>query len=335
MRYMTGTQAPFDSAAAAAPESGRPRTLTVVVCAYTDRRWDEIRAAVASVRAQTRPVEQLVLVIDHNPGLLERVTAEFPDARCVPNTGPQGLSGARNTGVDLATGDVVAFLDDDAAADPDWAAALMDAYTDADVLGVGGRVSPAWQAPRPSWLPEEFMWVLGCSWAGQPQTRAEIRNPIGANMSFRRSVFTASGGFDPAIGRQGADAAGCEETEFSIRALREAPGGRVLVEPAAHCRHVVTPDRVTRAYFRRRCWAEGRSKAWVSTLVGADSALATERSYVLTTLPTGILAGLGAALRGDRSGLARAAAIIEGVALTATAYAIARARLGLRARRAA
>ena len=172
--------------------------------------------------------------------------------------------------------------------------------------------------------------MVGCSYAGLPTTRAEIRNPIGANMAFRRSVFARSGGFDPTMGRLGKDAAGCEETEFSIRALRLHEGSRIVVEPTAGVRHTVTADRVTRTYFRRRCRAEGRSKALVSRLAGQDSALASERSYVRQTLPRGVRTGLRDVLHGDLAGAARIAMIVEGTALTVAAYAGARLRLAVR-----
>lgn len=304
----------------------RPRTFSVVLCAYTLDRWCDIERAVDSLRQQSRRPDEVLLVSDHNPDLLARATAAFPDVRCVGNTGAQGLSDARNTGIRCATGDVVAFLDDDATAAPDWAERLLEAYADADVIGVGGWVRPAWRAPRPAWLPEEFLWVLGCSYTGLPRSRAAVRNPIGANMSFRRAVFDAAGGFDTGTGRVGQDAAGCEETEFAIRARRVLPGSRVVLEPSARCRHGVSPDRVTRAYFRRRCRAEGRSKAVVSRLAGADSALESERTYVSRTLPRGILRGLGRLLRGDRAGGAQAWTILEGTALTAASYALARVK---------
>jgi GT2 family glycosyltransferase len=305
--------------------------MTVVICAYTTDRWDDICAAVESVRRQARPVDQIVVVSDYNAELLQRAQAAFPDAVCVPNTDAKGLSGARNSGVAAATGDIVAFLDDDAAADPEWAGWLLDAYRDPDVIGVGGWVVPQWRAPRPKWFPEEFLWVVGCSYAGLPQVRTDIRNPIGANMSFRRDVFAEVGGFDPQMGRLGKDTAGCEETEFSIRARSSARDARIVLEPAAVCRHNVSPDRVTRQYFRRRCRGEGRSKAVVSSLAGADAALQSERQYVRETLPRGLARGIADVFRGDLGGAARGWAIVEGTALTAASYA--RRRLGGRFRR--
>ncbi len=324
-RTLPAVTAPAASPAEAATP---PRTLSVVLCAYTLERWDDICAAVDSLRAQTRPVDQVVLVADHNDELLARARATFLDVQVLANAEGQGLSGARNTGVQAATGDVVAFLDDDAAAEPGWAAGLMAPYEDPSVVGTGGRVVPAWRAPRPGWFPEEFLWVVGCSYAGLPEGRAEVRNPIGASMSFRRSVFEGVGGFDATMGRMGKDAAGCEETEFSIRA--RGAGGRVVLEPSSVCRHAVTPDRVTRRYFRRRCRAEGRSKALVSRLAGQGEALSTEATYVTRTLPRGVLRGLAAGLRGDLAGLGRAVAIVEGTTLTVLSYAGMRLRLALR-----
>ena len=327
---LSGESSSAGSAPSADPAGRRETqsapTLTVVLCAYTLDRWDDIRAAVDSLRRQTHRPAEVVLVSDHNDELLERSRAEFPDVAVVANTGPRGLSGARNTGVALATAEVVAFLDDDAAADPHWAERLLDAYSDSRVLGVGGGVAPSWRAPRPAWFPDEFLWVVGCSYEGLPGTRAEVRNPIGANMSFRREVFDVAGGFDANIGRLGKDAAGCEETEFSIRARRLLPEGRILVEPAATCLHNVTSERVSRSYFRRRCRAEGRSKALVSRLTDPGSALASERVYMVRTLPRGIARGLRDLARGDRSGGARAWAIVEGTALTVSGYVVGRLR---------
>lgn len=305
--------------------TGTPR-VTVVICAYSLERWDDLRNAVESLRHQTRAPDQIVVVSDHNSALLEQSTAGLPDVTCLSNTGPRGLSGARNTGVAAAIGQIVAFLDDDATAEPDWVERLLEAYSEDGVIGVGGGVVPFWRAPRPAWFPDEFLWVVGCSYEGQPRTRAEVRNPIGANMSFRRDVLLTVGGFADGMGRVAKNAAGCEETEFSIRARHCKPDARILLEPAARCRHTVTADRVTRRYFRRRCLAEGRSKAVVSRLAGADSALSSERTYVRRTLPRGVARGLRELASGDGSGGARAWAIVEGTTLTTLSYLLGRVR---------
>jgi glycosyltransferase involved in cell wall biosynthesis len=312
-----------------APSQGAAVDVSVVICAYTERRWDALVEAVESIAAQRPGALEAILVIDHNPALLARAHAELPGVTVIANTGPRVLSGARNTGVAVARGALVAFLDDDALAHPGWLAALTEPFEDPAILGTGGIAAPAWESARPAWMPEEFLWVVGCSYRGLPEQPAEIRNPIGANMAFRRDVLLASGGFTDGIGRIGRTPLGCEETELSVRA-RKLTGGRVLHLPASGVSHRVTPERATWRYFRRRCWAEGLSKAMVRASVGADAALASERGYVLRTLPTGIWRGLRASFRGELAGLARAVAIVAGLTITTAGflYGIARDRIG-------
>jgi GT2 family glycosyltransferase len=293
----------------------------VVICAYTEQRWPQLQDAVDSVLRQEAAPDQLVLVIDHNPALLERAQTAYPKLVVVPNTGPRGLSGARNTGVSWACGEVIAFLDDDAVAEPDWLARMTAHYDDPRVLAVGGSAVPDWEGPRPRWLPSEFDWVVGCSFTGQPSAAAPVRNLIGCNMSFRRSALDDAGRFDPALGRVGRVPTGCEETELCIRLRQRRPDGVVLYEPAAGVRHRVTSDRGTWSYFRRRCFSEGRSKAVVARLVGAGAALAAERDYTRRVLPRGIWRGLLEALaRRDLGGLMRSGAIVVGLVTTASGY---------------
>jgi GT2 family glycosyltransferase len=300
--------------------ASRQVTYSVILCAYTEQRFEALLAAVASVQNQRPVPEQTIVVVDHNDELLERARSAFPGAVVLPNLHERGLSGARNTGVGFATGEVVAFLDDDAVAAPDWSRRLLDAYRDARVVGTGGLAVPRWEAEIPRWLPSEFLWTVGCSYRGLPTVPAPIRNPIGANMSFRREVFDRAGGFRPGIGRLGKTPLGCEETEFSIRARRLEPDGVIMHLPSARVDHLVTPERASWRYFRRRCWSEGLSKALVSGGVGAQAALASEWSYTLGTLPLGVMRGVAAALRGDRDGLRRAAAIVAGLAITTAGY---------------
>lgn len=291
----------------------------MVICAYSEARFDCLRAAVAATAEQSCAPVEVIVCIDHNPALLERACEALPGARVIPNEGRSGLSGARNTGFQHASGDVVAFLDDDARPEPTWLEELTAAFIDPAVVGAGGVALPAWEGQRPQWLPPELYWVIGCSYKGLPEQVAEVRNPIGANMSFRRKALAASGGFVDGIGRVGAVPLGCEETELSIR-VRRATEGVVLHVPSARVHHHVASSRLTWRYLLARCWAEGRSKALVAAHAGADAATSSERRYALRTLPRGVLAGVVAALRGDATGLLRAAAIVAALATTTAGY---------------
>jgi glycosyltransferase involved in cell wall biosynthesis len=292
---------------------------TVIICAYTLDRWSDFTAAVDSVRRQIRPPLETILVIDRSKPLLQRAREAFPDLAVVANAHRGGLSGSRQTGAALARGEIIAFLDDDAVAAPDWLEQLEPGYEDPDVLGVGGLIEPDWVAARPPWFPAEFDWVVGCSYEGLPKTRTRVRNAIGANMSVRAEVLRGTGDWEPSLGRTYSDGAlgsTAEETEFCIRAARLHPGGYWLYIPTATVRHRVPPERGTWSYFVTRCRVEGQAKALISRLEGASSGLQSERAYVVSVLPRAVARELRGALGGRRHGLARAAAIIAGVLVT-------------------
>jgi hypothetical protein len=211
------------------------------------------------------------------------------------------------------------FLDDDAVADPDWTGRLTAPYADPAILGVGGSAQPVWQQPPPAWWPREFGWVVGCSYRGQPTSVYRVRNLMGCTMSVCRSVLQAVGGFDTGLGRTPDSPLGCEETELCIRAQAHFPQGRFLLEPKAVVHHAVPAERGSWRYVRARCRAEGISKARVARNVGRTAALSAESAYVRRVLPIGVQ-NLSRGLHGDLAALARAGAIVAGLAFTATGF---------------
>jgi GT2 family glycosyltransferase len=296
-------------------------SISVIICVYTEDRWDHICAAVDSVRVQTRPAAETIIIVDHNPALYKRLVAFLPEVTVVENREVQGLSGGRNTGTALAQGEIIAFLDDDAAADHDWLRYLAEDYANPDIMGVGGLTLPNWQTARPSWLPEEFLWVIGSNYKGMPPSGAPVRNLLGGNMSFRREVFSLIDGFASGIGRSAASLPlGGEETEFCIRLHQRSPGAVLVMEHRAKVWHYVPDSRCRFSYFLSRCYAEGVSKAQVANSVGNSDGLSTEHSYVIRTLPLGVVKGIVDLFGGDPAGLGRAGSIIVGFSVTAAGY---------------
>ena len=304
----------------AASRPDRPAIdFSVVICTCSEKRWEELVAAVGSVEAQSLQPAEIVLVVDNNPTLAERTRRRWPYLAVVEHEGEPGVSNARNAGIGATVhGGAVAFLDDDAIAAPDWLERMVETYRgDESVMGVGGSIEPLWSEGRPGWFPVEFDWVVGCSYAGLPDRPASVRNMTGANMSFRRDVLSELGGFEGRFGRC------CDETELCIRAHRHWPGRSIVYDPGVRVRHRVPAERGRLSYFAGRCYLEGRMKATVSRLHGGRRALSSEFGHATRVLPAGIARGIREGVTGrDRDGLKRAGAIVAGLGFASAGYAV-------------
>jgi GT2 family glycosyltransferase len=323
---MTGSQEISVTSPTEARNNTGSNSVSVVICAHTMMRVDLLCAAIESVESQTVQIVEIVVVCDHNPELKGLIESKYPALLVIENTGKKGLSGARNTGIKCSSGDIVAFIDDDAVAKSDWLEHLLGTYSDPLVIGAGGLIEPVWPEGRPVWFPKEFDWVIGCSYTGLPNSTATVRNLIGCNMSVRRDVLEAVGGFRETLGRDGNNASGCEETELYIQAQEHFPEGIIRYEPAAMVLHNIEPLRTHLPYFKKRCLAEGKSKAEMVRTVGAGQGLSSERDYTFKVLPKGVFRGLFDALRGDLTGLQRSAAIVFGFTHVAGAFAKAKTK---------
>lgn len=275
--------------------------MSVVICTASVQRWPLLLETIKSVRSQTVAAHELVVVVDHNDDLERRLVmlrdgVEAPPLVATSNLFARGLAGARNTGVKLSRGEVVAFIDDDAAAARDWLERLAAVYSDPQVWGVGGRIVPRWEVPRPKWFPDEFAWVIGCSYHGMPAAPTEVRNLLGCNASFRRELFEKVGLFSLALGRRGSSSTGGEETELCLRATALHPERKCMLNPHAVVSHTVAKERARVRYFASRCFGEGRSKAWLVRSTGRRRGLSDEALY-LRSIPRGVARYLKTGLR--------------------------------------
>lgn len=314
-------------------------TVSVVIAAFSMKRWGDLCQAVASVQAQTIPVLETIVVIDHHPDLLERARSELVGVTVIANARDQGASGARNTGVAASHSELVAFLDDDAIASPGWLEALRSHLTDARVVGVGGRLDPLWETSRPRWFPPEFDWAVGASYLGMPMRAEAVRNVWGNNMAIRREVFDMIGGFRADFGKVGTRSSP-EDTDLCLRAAAWNGGGTWIYEPLGAANHRVPAERATLRYFAYRCFNEGWGKAALAVLNGMNESISTERRYTRYVLPTALVRGLRETSKGRVSGGLRSLAIIGGFATVMIGFLAGRAALfaqavGSRSRRSA
>lgn len=312
----------------------RRSDASLIVCAHAIDRWTLLESAIESAK-QERPSE-IIVVIDHNPTLFDRAQAAFGSStsengiasttvpiRVFENSQAQGLSGARNVGINAASSSIVAFLDDDAEALPGWLDHLILPFQDTNVVAVGGRAHASRPESFPSWWPTEFNWVVGCSWTGLPETLTPVRNVIGCSMAFLRDPVIASGGFRSDFGRKGENAGGCEETELCIRLHRLYPSSRVMFEPQAVVTHHIDIRRLNIRYYVRRCFAEGKAKAAIMRIEG-QSALGPETSFVGQVVRTSAVTFFRGLLKLDAHQVLRSCAVVVGLASTAFGFVIGR-----------
>lgn len=291
--------------------------VSVIICCYTEKRLKDIHEVVESVLAQTLKPREVIIAVDHNKQLYERLAETYrnsvkihrnsvnlnqsPDCQSpapnpqppvpivlVLNEGAQGLSETRNVGIRAASGDIVAFIDDDALAEPDWLGNLIRPFQlpipnpQSHVVAVGGQAIPLWpNDKRPSWFAEELDWIVGCTYKGLPLDGNRIRNVAGCNMAFRKEVFERVGFFRSDIGGLKETPRGGEEAELCLRISRALPEALIIYKKQATIHHTVTPRRTTWRYLWQRSYNEGFYKAKVQKLrQPTQQTLSTEDSYL-------------------------------------------------------
>jgi len=301
-------------------------TVSVVIAAHTFERCDDLAQAVESAISQQSPPYEVVVAVDNNPDLYEWVSKKLPDVTAVDHRGARGAGSTRNSGAKAAYGNILAFLDDDAIARPNWLQNLITPLDRPDVTGVGGRAEPVWRGPVPKWLPAEFLWVVGASYLGMPKVAAPIRNVWSQNMAVRRADFWKVGGFREGFGKVGLESTACDDTDLCIR-MSAATGGIWWYEPSAVIGHVVPARRSTPRFFLQRCYTEGKGKADMAVLLGPSGRLQDERRHATKTLPRGLQRELWQAVSHQEFGaFQRATAMAVGLGAASAGYVFRRVR---------
>jgi glycosyltransferase involved in cell wall biosynthesis len=247
-----------------------PLVISIVVTCYTIERLRDILELLNSIKAQSYPRVETIVVVEKSMELFDHVrkyAAENtqPQVKVVFSYSEPGLSSARNIGIKEAKGDIIAFVDDDALLFPDWAEETVKTYEDNSVIGVTGSIMPLWEDGAMDWFPSELDWILSCSGFSGLTRMTNVRNVYGTNMSFKREAFQRSGLFITSLGAKGGGETGKhelvgDETEISIRVRRKTEK-RLLFNPEVRVRHRVYKYRVTPGFIARRAYWEGYTKA--------------------------------------------------------------------------
>ncbi len=240
--------------------SAAPTDPSIVLCICTYDRYDLLPKAIESATRQTLPPESYrVLVIDNSPNF-ERAAAFGKRFRSVANLeyvieSAPGLSNARNVAARRCAAPIIAFMDDDAIASPEWAEEILRAFEQFGPKAqiVGGRVDPIWSRPRPPWLHDSMLGSLSIiDWGGEARVASAAEWLAGTNIAFRVSTILDNGGFSTSLGRIGSGSSLLSNEEVHLLARISARGGQAIYAPKARVDHLVEHKRLTRAWFRKR-----------------------------------------------------------------------------------
>ncbi len=232
--------------------------LSAVICTYD--RYQILGGAIQSLLAQSLPPGELeIIVIDNSPD--QNAAAAFgaryggyPQLRYVLE--PQaGLSNARNAATALAQAEVIAFIDDDAVAEPGWAAAILAAFAEFGPAAgaAGGPARPLWLGQRPAWLSDNLLGHVSIIDYGKKLRALPAgQNIVGCNMAFDKQLLLKLGGFNRQLGRVGPELSLLSNGEPGVLNAVRAAGRAIVYAPDAAVGHKIDASRLSQSWFRRR-----------------------------------------------------------------------------------
>jgi glycosyltransferase involved in cell wall biosynthesis len=239
--------------------------LDVIVPTYN--RQDLLPLSLNSLFAAEIPagLEVSVTVVDNNSTdgtrqVIESFKERFGDRIQYCFEQQQGRSHALNAGINATSGDLVGIIDDDEEVDRNWINAAFAAFSTKDLDFIGGPYIPHWSSTPPDWLPREYGGVVGWVDGGDKEVPFDRNYPgilMGGNAVLKRSILEKVGLYTTWLGRTDKGLLTGEDEELYGRLL--ASGARGMYLPQMMIYHHVTPERLTKSYFRRWCFWRGVS----------------------------------------------------------------------------
>lgn len=282
--------------------------VTIVIA--TRNRGALLGQTLGALAAQRWPDEKLEVIvadngsIDDTPAVVGRAGRGRTCIRYLFVPEP-GKSHAVNAALAIARGDLIAFTDDDVLPEPGWVEALTEAVRESGADFVAGRIHPIWEISPPGWMSPALYGVLAIPDNGDERLEISMNSPsavmpIGANMAVRSSAIARLGGLRTDLGKLSGSLRTGEDHEFFLRLLHA--GCRGIYEPAAVVRHLVPAERLTRRYFRRWLYQNGRDVARLERAYpSATPILFGIPRYLWRQLVANVAAMASAAIRGDEA----------------------------------
>src|SRR5688500_1159421 len=234
-----------------------PVAISATVCTF--QRYDLLKQAIYSLQRQTLEASRYeILVIDNSPDpeLSKCASLDYAaigNLRWIYEDTP-GEANARNVALAHATAPIVAYLDDDATASPGWLEAMLSGFATGDaVRAVGGKVTPVWGGPRPTWLHDDLLGYLSVlDWGEELRAIEWGEWLVAANLAFRVAAVTEVGGFRTHLGRRLGEQVLMSNCDMDVIDMLRSRGFRAVYNPAAAIDHLINPGRLSQTWMRRR-----------------------------------------------------------------------------------
>ena len=239
--------------------------ITVIICTYNRAAiLGETMNSWLGVRNTGLDVE--LLVVDNNstditPAVVETFRGNYHNPMHYLCETKIGLSNARNRGIREATGEIIAFVDDDVYFDANWLIEILKAFKEnPDVACVGGKSFPRFEDPPPGWISKEMYKFYGSTNSGEKDRLMVFpEHPYGLNMAFRKWVFDQVGNFNPHLGRSKGSLLSNEELDM-FRRVHKA-GLKVFYASRAILHHRIPAERTDKSWIVERTYWQGISDA--------------------------------------------------------------------------
>ena len=261
-------------------EKGDLPYVSVSISEYDPSEIDRLKNCIKSILEQDYSQFEVIL-ISESEEVSEEIRNNYSEDSNVSVVDLEneegGLSAARNTAIQYASGDVIAYIDSDARAKDGWLKNIGETYRDKNVLAVGGHSTPNWKSKRPAYLPDEFLWMVGSTYKGHPEHGSIMRNGIGCNMTFNRTVleqikFSENLGKNHGYNLQG------EEPELGVK-MQEQFNTGVYYNSDADISHDVDKVQTRVKWLSKRAYLQGVSKSIIEHK-SESSSLNTDKSFL-------------------------------------------------------
>lgn len=258
--------------------------IKISVIIPTRNRCSLLKGTLDSITKQSFPKDEFEVIVNDNGSTddTKQVVESFKDK--LPNLiyhydAKPGLHVGRHNGYKLAKSDILVYADDDIEAFPSWLDAIWESFKDPEVMLVGGKDLPKWLAKPPFWIEEK--WYQLCPYGhclaalslidfGDEIREIPAYYVYGCNFSVRKSIITETKGFHP-------DGVPFDMIEYRgdgesyVDNYIQDHGYKTIYNPNASIYHLVTEERLTLDYFKRRMFRSGVEMSYVDKRYGRNN----------------------------------------------------------------